>query len=430
MLKFAVVSGLMLWSSLAGAIKWEFDDGTTQGWSAKESLIEGGSREFHQFPGVVEDGVWRIAVDPAVTQGNYSSPRVELISPTIGYDSGLFDHVRIRCRTVHHRPTTGKFSVAWTNEHNALPMGWDLAFAIRSQDIVYTTEWQEVVVVLAGRDDKRWESILKDIRLGFNLDLSDAESASDVVEWFEVDWIELTGVEELLQGELPPPPVAYLRWDAAGLFAPPVFYPIAPGIGDGATDGGSQRGVLTDLEGDGDLDLFAVWTDPKGRMEGTKAGWLMALNDGHGVLELRRIEEVAGAGLLSTDAETGSITVTGVDLEVLGADLTGDGRDEIALYKNTGEEAVTEVWSIGAELQVEVLVQIADRTIVDAADWDGDGQAELFIGGSTYRRRPLIGLWGVRRMGRERPADPRRGAASADRQRDPCPVRGYGWRWR
>ena len=179
MLKFAVAASVVLWLGPAGAIRWEFDDGTTQGWSAKEAT--GGIHELHQFPGVVEDGVWRIEVDPAVTKGIYSTPQVELISPTIGYDSGLFDHVRIRCRTVHHRPTMGNFSFAWTSEHNALPTGLDFAFTIFPQEIVYTTEWQELVVVLAGRDEKRWEGLLKDIRLSFSLDRSEVESTSDTV---------------------------------------------------------------------------------------------------------------------------------------------------------------------------------------------------------------------------------------------------------
>ena len=39
MLPFAVVASIVLWSSLAEAIRWDFDDGTTQGWSAKEALI-------------------------------------------------------------------------------------------------------------------------------------------------------------------------------------------------------------------------------------------------------------------------------------------------------------------------------------------------------------------------------------------------------
>ncbi len=42
MLKLAVVVCVVLWPGPAGAIKWDFDDGTTQGWSAKEALTWGG----------------------------------------------------------------------------------------------------------------------------------------------------------------------------------------------------------------------------------------------------------------------------------------------------------------------------------------------------------------------------------------------------
>ena len=69
-------------------------------------------------------------------------------------------------------------------------------------------------------------------------------------------------------------------------------------------------------------------------------------------------------------------------LEVLGADLTGDGKDEIAISRSNREPR-TEVWSIDSELQVEVLVQI-DRSIHSVADWDGDGRVELLVGGARY----------------------------------------------
>ena len=381
MLLLAVVAGIALWGDPAEAIKWDFNEGTTQGWAAKEADIWGGLRELHLFPGVVEDGVWRIEVDPSVTKGHYSEPTVEVISSRIGYDSSLFDHVRLRFRTVHDRPTNGTFALAWTNEHNSMFSGWDpeeplsgTRFGILPQPIVYTTEWQEVVLSVAGQDEKIWEGLLKDIRLSFALDDSDTEG----VEWFEIDWIELTGLEEILQGELPPPYVEYFRLDGVGLFAPPVFYPIASGIGGGYNFifSGVQAGVLTDLDGDGDLDLFALWQywqrEEESEPSGNKVGWLMALNDGQGALGLGRIEEVEATGGTST---------SGVILGVIGADLTGDGQDEIAMYaSNIGE--VTEVWSIDPELQVEVLVQIEDRAIVDAADWDGDGRVELFLDGA------------------------------------------------
>ena len=381
MLKLAVVICVVLWSDPAEAIKWDFDDGTTQGWSAKEAHTWGGTRELYLFPGVVEDGVWRITVDPYVTKSHYSAASIsvissaELVSPTIGYDSGLFDHVRIRFRTVHDRPTNGSFSLAWTNEHNAGLTIEDFSehqFVLPIQQMVYTTEWQEVVIALGHQDETTWEGLLKDIQLSFVLERAEASQAGELVKWFEIDWIELTGVEEQLQGELAPPHVDYFRWDEAGVFAPPVFYSIASGLGEGLIP--EQVGALTDLDGDGDLDLFAVWQYYQGRLPTT--GWLMALNDGQGALELRRIEEVVG-----------------VLVEVLGADLTGDGQDEIAIsISNNGQ--VTEVWSIDPELQVEVLVQIKDRWLRNVADWDGDGRVELFVGRTTLEGS-LSEVWDV-----------------------------------
>ena len=371
MLLFAVVAGIVLWGGSAEAIKWDFDDGTTQGWTPKEALIWGGTREFHQFPAMVEDGVWRIRVDPAVTKSLYASvPGVEVVSSTIGYDSALFDHVRVRFRTVHDRPTEGVLWIEWEN-----PSGSSAFESFVGQDIVYTTEWQEVVLSLAGQDG--WEGLLKNIQLSFRPDFySDTELG--VVESFEIDWIELTGVEELLEGELPPPPVEFsFRFEGAGLFAPPVFYPIAPGLGEiliGEAyigDRDHRGGVLTDLDGDGDLDLFGLWETqtetPQGRE--FKSGWLMAVNDGRGALERGPvIEEVAATGM--------------VVLSVLGADLTGDGQDEIAISRSNREYS-TEVWSIGPELQVEVLAQI-DSWLRGVGDWDGDGRVELFVGGTTF----------------------------------------------
>ena len=392
MLRFAVVAGIALWSVPAEAIKWDFDDGTTQGWAAKEAGIWGGPREAHLFPSGVEDGVWRITVAPSVVKTHYPEPSVELISSTIGYDSGLFDYVRIRFRTIHHRPTEGTFSMEWTNEHNALSSGWDPAdppsgsrFKVSlPQPITYTTEWQEAVLSLADQDEKIWDGLLKDIQLSFGLDREETPVEGEEVGWFEVDWIELTGVEELLQGELPPPHVAYFDFAGAGLFAPPVFYPISPGLGSVLVTN-SRPGVLTDLDGDGDLDLFALYEHQQKReVWGSIAGWLMALNDGHGTLELGRIEEV-----VATKQSRPTVT-----LAVMGADLTGDGQDEIVMYVRSAE-TVIEVWSIDPELQVEVLVQIEDRWLGDVVDWDSDGQGELFVGVSSLEAGSTLAVWEV-----------------------------------
>lgn len=175
MLKFAVVVCVLLWSGLAEAVTWDFDDGTTQGWSAKEAFIWGGPFEFHQFPGEVEDGVWRVDVSARQV---YPDPSVKLISSTIGYDSRLFDRVIIRFRTVHNHPTTGSVGLAWTNEHNFETPGMDPEVSAGSDQLalyfdrfVYTTEWQEVEFTLddQDQDDIVWEGLLRDIQLSFSL---------------------------------------------------------------------------------------------------------------------------------------------------------------------------------------------------------------------------------------------------------------------
>ena len=363
MLKLAVVAGIALWSGLAEAITWDFDDGTTQGWAAKEGAAAGGPSEFNLFPGQVTDGVWTIDVSPSVAGKKYPTPLVQVISSTIGYDSGLFDRIRVRLRTVHHRPTVGAFRLSWTNEHNRTAPGHDPAslfskrFSLIGQaGFVYTTEWQEVEITLpesdgevAPGDREVWEGLLRDIRLHFSLDWGERNvprSAAEVVGWLEIDWIELTGVEELLLGELAPPSVEYFHFEGVGLFAPPVFSPIAPGLGG--------PGFLTDLDGDGDLDLFSVRHDREFPFLG---GWIMALNDGSGVFETVRTEAL---GLVTS---------------VRSGDLTGDGTDEIVFA--TSDIAVA-VWSIEPDLQIEVLTQLPDHQLVGLMDWDGDGVIELF----------------------------------------------------
>ena len=51
MLYLGLLLSIALWSGLAEAITWDFDDGTTQGWAAIESGAAGGSAEFNLFPG-------------------------------------------------------------------------------------------------------------------------------------------------------------------------------------------------------------------------------------------------------------------------------------------------------------------------------------------------------------------------------------------
>ena len=367
MLPILIVAWIVLLSSPAAAIRWDFDDGTTQGWGAKKPISAGGDHQFYPLSGAVEAGVWRIN---AFRTDGLSGSGATLISPTIGSDSHLFDRVRVRFRTIHPSPTTGGLLLRWTNEHNLMYPGSDplprrgrfsLSANGTNGELVYTTEWQEFEFSLIDMEKNHfgyyplWEGLLDDIRLMFTLEFMTESMtdrpASTKVAGLEIDWIELTGVEELLQGELPRPPVFDIGVESPRVFAPPVFYPIVPGLGSSRLFGDSQEGVLTDLDGDGDLDLFSLFW----------GGWVTVRNNGEGTFETVRVEKLEDVTYYP---------------RVRVGDFTGDGRDEMVTSIETNWDLG--VWSIGEEFQLEELVQRPHRRLVDVADWDGDGQVEVF----------------------------------------------------
>ncbi len=364
MLPLAIVC-VVLWSGLAEAVKWDFEDGTTQGWAAKTGIGWGPSVDFKLYPGEVVDGVWKIDIS--------SSGSVEVISSFIGYDSHLFDRVQVRFRTVHHSPTVGGFGLYWTNKHNRVTPGpandGYIGFSLHGQSgFVYTTEWQEVDIALPASDDeteKIWDGMLQDIRVRFVVG-----GPADGVEFFEIDWIELTGVEERLQGELPPPYVDYFRFEGTGRFAPPVFHPITPGLGDWVGFYDRRFGVLTDLDADGDLDLFSSWI--KGIFN-PSVSWVMALNDGTGAFKTVRSEELE-PGLWG----------------MFVGDMTGDGQDEIALSMYSSFA----VWSIGLDFEIEEHTQVKG-TLIGMEDADDDGDVELFAGRRSADDEIFLEVWDV-----------------------------------
>ena len=84
----------------AVALTWDFDDGSTWGWTARESYhsnVTFINRDPLQSE--VVDGVWRIAPVPG------RRPTILLHSPLIGEDSALFDRLTLRLRLIHHSPT-------------------------------------------------------------------------------------------------------------------------------------------------------------------------------------------------------------------------------------------------------------------------------------------------------------------------------------
>ena len=353
-----VAIGLLAAPLGAFALTWDFDEGTTWGWTAHESLLgtdHGPTTVYSE----VEAGVWRIAPVPKGKQ-----PAISLVSPLIGEDSDLFDWVTLRLRIIHDRPTEGNLLMAWSNvesrrrkkeagQEGALARGVGF-FTGRSQ--LYPIEWENITIDIraleAGAEANpeeewravTWQDTLFHLQLDLNLNI-DPQGPADHPAFVEVDWIQLTGAEELLLGELQPREIAVEAELPGVLFAEPRFSVLVPGIG-----GPVSQGTLGDVDGDGADDLVVVW-----KVWG--AGWTIATSDGLG-------------GLVPTQ----EVLLGGFPL-IAGGDFDGDGLLDLA-FSNGG---TTELWLNRGEDGFETILQLSDGYFLGLADGDGDGDVDLLV---------------------------------------------------
>jgi hypothetical protein len=360
----------------AWAITWQFEeDGFAQGWRAQRGLSSGiASTNLELLRAEVRDGIWRI-IPPSFEKS--SRVTVSLISPFIAHDSALFDRLAIRLRLVHTRPIKSGITLNWTNPTNRAHPGRDDCEGRGScysrfevyQPLIYSGEWQEVVItglkegtffIDAQPVERVWAGELIDIRL--ELELSETnirrphiESEDEIPEAVEIDWITLTGVEERLQGELPPP--LFTGSTPFGeLFAFPVFYSLGMrGIGH-TIPFTERRGALGDLDGDGDLDLVSLWVDAKGNDQ----GWLMAFNDGKGRFERPRPEPLASSPIPHLD----------------GTDLDGDGRMDLMVSLESGGTRILHNDTAAGLIPTG---EFPTQWAPGLADADGDGDADLWL---------------------------------------------------
>ena len=253
------------------ALTWDFDEGTTWGWTAHESEL--GNLNPTTVYSEVEAGVWRIAPVPGAQE-----PDIRLLSPLIGEDSALFDRLTLRLRIIHDRPTGGNLLMYWSNtesrrrKQEADGRGSSLSGFYTGGYQYYPIEWESITIDIrgleAGLEARQEEPIAtiwadtalvwQDTLFHLQLDLAlntNPEGPADHPAFVEIDWIELTGAEELLFGELQPRAIAEAEASGA-LFAAPRFSVLGPSIGTSPF----SQGTLGDVDGDGDADLVVVWT--------------------------------------------------------------------------------------------------------------------------------------------------------------------------
>lgn len=353
----------------AFALTWDFDEGTTWGWTAQESFLGDDKRSSTTVYSEVEDGVWRIAPVPGGQQ-----PAIQLRSPPIGEDSALFDYVILRLRIIHDRPTGGNLLMAWFNpEYRRLrgegPTGLvgHLGKFGTGRYQIYPTAWENITVDIraleaAAEANPEAEIVWQDTLFNFQLELNlniDPQSSADHPAFVEVDWIQLTGAEELLLGELQPRAVEIETELPGALFAAPSFFSLGEGIEMTASP--LPKHALGDVDGDGDVDLVAAWVRQPGG--GVEVGWMVASNDGLG-------------GFVPT--QEGSFFKTGGGSYrspvIAGDDFDGDGLLDLAVYGGS-----LELWHNRGKDGFETILQLPDVSFVDLADGDGDGDVDLLV---------------------------------------------------
>ena len=343
------------------ALTWDFNDDSTYGWTAWEgdfSNIRGGGRE--PLKSEIVDGVWRIATVPG------RRPTVQLRSPLIGKDSALFDRLTLRLRIIHHSPTEGQqFSMRWSNAayirlYDSFPKG---VFSTGRQQS-YPLEWEDITIDLRAlaEADTEWAITWQDTLFDFQLDMllyRDSQDVDNHPKFLEIDWIELTGAEELAQGELSPQDIAAGIGPLGTLFAEPDFFPLGEGIGSSSLY--ASQGAVGDVDGDGDTDLVVLWHRLVDRER--HQGWIVASNDGLGRFEPTQEEA------LSTTPYSDYTTI-----DLRGSDFDGDGLLDLVV----AESEIVELWyNWGGGF--DPALQLFDVRLMGLADGDGDGDVDLLI---------------------------------------------------
>ena len=366
MLCLLVAVGLLAAPLGALALTWDFDEGTTWGWTAHESVLGADFDSPTTVYSEVEAGVWRIAPVPRGKQ-----PAISLVSPLIGEDSALFDWVTLRLRIIHDRPTGGNLLMAWSNvesrrrKEEAPPIKPRVgAEFYTGREQLYPIEWENITIDIrdleAGAEahpEEEWRAVIwQDTLFHLKLDIVlniYSQDPADHPAFVEVDWIQLTGAEELLLGELQPRAVAVEGGLPGMLFAEPRFSVLGRGFGSRIA-----QGTLGDGDGDGDADLVLFWSVREAA--GWTAGWTIATSDGLGGL-------VPTQEVLFPNGE--------ILWEFAGGDFDGDGLLDLAFSDNW----TVELWLNRGEDGFETILQLPDAWLEGLADVDGDGDVDLLV---------------------------------------------------
>jgi hypothetical protein len=255
----------------------------------------------------------------------------------------------------------GNLAFTWVNETNRdRPLRPQ--YSVGQYPFPFKTDWQELLIPEfvgawgTGSAGRVWVGELVDLRLDMSFTGTTAGTMPEAVEF---DWIQLTGVEEQLQGELPPPEASDGGAEEPGeLFGAAVFSGLLQGTPRDNLHGPGISAALGDLDADRDADLICAYYKDG---QDIKPGWLEATNDGTGKFTMHIDHPLAATA--------------GVFLQ--GSDLDADGLMDVIVRGNTGDrlQHLRNVWPGGWEVSNEI-----SGWGRGLADGDGDGVPDLWIG--------------------------------------------------
>ena len=203
---------------------------------------------------------------------------------------------------------------------------------------LYPIEWEDVTVDLralaeAGPAVRDYPITWQDTLFNLHMTMWGSRDVDNYPTFLEIDSIQLTGAEELAQGELSPRDIAVEVEPPGTLFAAPDFFSFGAPIGSPDWPDVS-RGAVGDVDGDGDADLVVAWNryiDRKKQEE--QVGWIVASNDGLG-----RFEPAQEISLATIYTSVRRFTPL---IDLRGSDFDGDGL--LDLVVNVGRSGRTMV---------------------------------------------------------------------------------------
>ena len=331
--------------------KWDFGTGF-QGWQAHQRTPSLGFQP--PIDVVAAGGKIRFALQLQDHRFPF------LLSPLLNLESDRFSGVRVRLRLPGSPGTDCMVALTWTNSQNEQHPGQDPEPRKKSRfallvETVLSDSWTEVEFDLTD-GELVWAGNLTDLRIAVGRCSGLPES--DAARFLEIEEIELVDRFRDCGGTLPgtTPPCA-----GGALFAESLFLPLDQ-EGIGGRHGPSQSpSSISDLDGDGELDLLLPWQS--------------AVDESMGFLNVQKQED---GGFAVSDWFPPARSEERFYLRFGGAgDLNKDGVADI-LFSIGG----LGLWlsNLGSGEYDEVSLSTdPDETPLALADYNGDGREDVWF---------------------------------------------------